>query len=157
MSFAKRRARQEHHHQSKRQNEYHQVIVLTTVREALAHDSVPLPLRPYAETQHPYHPFTGPGCTGLSDETDSLLEEPGEQFSIDQSLSVCNSATPAQQTFSEESSILIQTIHARGGVLRAFQEVQASHVGNRTLFSSPITNTPVSNEDTFQDAEEDNL
>ena len=120
VSFAKRRARQEHHRQSKCQNEYHQVIVSTTVREALAHDSVPSPLRPYAEAQHPYHPFTGPGCTGLSDETDSLLEEPREQFSIDQSLSVCNSATPTPQTFSEESSILIQTILARGRASHAF-------------------------------------
>ena len=126
------------------------------VKETLAHDSVPSPLRPYAETQHPYHPFTGPGCTGLSDETDSLLEEPREQFSIDQSLSVCNSVTPAPQTFSEESSILIQTICARGRASHAFQEAQASHMGNRTLFSSPMINTPVSNEDTFQDAEEDN-
>ena len=133
------------------------MIVLTAVREALAHDSMPSPLRPYAETQHPYYPFTGPGCTGLSDETDSLLEEPGEQSSIDQSLSVCNSATPTPQTFSEESSILIQTIHARGKALRAFREAEASHIGNRTLFSSPTVNTPVSDEDTFQDAEEDNL
>ena len=114
MSFAKRRARQEHHQQSKGQNEYRQVIVSTAVREVLVHDSMPSPLRPYAETQHSHHLFTGPGCTGLSDETDSLLEEPGEQFSIDQSLSVCNSATPTPHTFSEESSILIQTIHARG-------------------------------------------
>ena len=83
VSFAKRRARQEHHQQAKHQNEYRQVIVSTAVREALAHDSVPSPLRPYAETQHPYHPFTGPGCTGFSDETDSLLEEPGEQSLID--------------------------------------------------------------------------
>ena len=101
-------------------NEYHQVIVLTAVREVLAHDSVPSPLRSYAETQHPYHPFTGPGCTGLSDETDSLLEEPREQSSIDQPLSACNSVTPTQQTFSEESSILIQTIHARGKASHAF-------------------------------------
>ena len=133
------------------------MIVLTTVREALAHDSVPSPLRPYAETQHPYHLFTGPGCTGLSDETNSLLEESREQFPIDQSLSVCNSATPTPQTFSEESSILIQTICARGIALCAFREAQASHVGNRTLFSSPTVKTPVSDEDTFQDAEEDNL
>ena len=133
------------------------MIVSTAVREALAHDSVPLPLRPYAETQHPYHPFTGPGCTGLPDETDSLLEEPGEQLSIDQSLSVCNSATPTLQTFSKESSILIQTIRARGKALCAFREAQTSHVGNRTLFSSPTVKTPISDEDTFQDAEEDNL
>ena len=133
------------------------MIVLTTVREVLAHDSVPSPLRAYAETQHPYHLFTGPGCTGLSDETDSLLEEHGEQSWIDQSLAACNSVTPTPQTFSEESSILIQTIHARGKVSHAFQEAQASHVGNRTLFPSPTVNTPVSDEDTFQDAEEDNL
>ena len=119
-SFAKRRAQQEHHRQLKCQNEYCQVIVSTAVREMLAHDSMPSPLRPYAETQHPYHPFTRPGCTGLSDETDSLLEEPGEQFLTDQSLSVCNSATPTPQTFSEESSILIQTIHARGKASHAF-------------------------------------
>ena len=133
------------------------MIVSTTVREALAHDSMPSPLRPYAETQHPYHPFKGPGCTGLSDETNSLLEEPGEQFSIDQPLAVCNSATPAPQTFSEESSILIQTIRARGRVSRAFRQAQAPQMGNRTLFSLPTINTPVSDEDTFQDAEEDNL
>ena len=133
------------------------MIVSTAVREVLAHDSVPSPLRPYAETKHPYHPFTGPGCTGLSDKTDSLLEEPTEQSLIDHSLSACNSATPAPQTFSEESSILIQTIHARGQASHAFQEAQASHVGNRTLFPSPIVNTPVSDEDRFQDAEEDNL
>ena len=133
------------------------MIVSTAVREALAHDSVPSPLRPYAETQHPYHPFTGPGCTGLSDETESLLEEPGEQLSIDQSLSVCNSATPTPQTFSEESSILIQTIHARGKASHAFQEAQTSHIGNRTLFSLPTVKTPLSDEGTFQDAEEDNL
>ena len=156
-SFAKRQAQQEHHRQSKHQNEYCQVIVSTAVREALAHDSVPLPLRPYAETQHPYHPFTGPGCTGLSDETDSLLEEPGEQLAIDQSLSVCNSATLTPQTFSEESSILIQIARARGTASHAFREAQASHVGNRTLFSSPTVKTPISDEDTFQDAEEDNL
>ena len=123
----------------------------------LAHDSVPSPLRPYAETQHPYHPFTGPGCTGLSDETDSLLEEHREQSSIDQSLAACNSATPTPQTFSEESSILIQTIHARGKASRAFREAQASHIGNRTLLPSQTVNTPVSDEDTFQDAEQDNL
>ena len=133
------------------------MIVLTTVREALAHDSMPSPLRPYAETQQPFHPLTGPGCTGLSDETDSLLEEPGEQSSIDQPLSACNSVTPAPQTFSEESSILIQTIRARGKASCAFREAQASHVGNRTLFPSPTVNTPVSDEDTFQDAEEENL
>ena len=133
------------------------MIVSTAVREALAHDSVPLPLRPYAETQHPYHPFTGPGCTGLSDETESLLEEPGEQLSLDQSLSVCNSATLTPQTFSEESSILIQTICARGKALCAFQEAQTSHVGNRTLFSSPTIKMPISDKDTFQDAEEENL
>ena len=133
------------------------MIILTAVREALANDSVPSPLRPYAETQHPYHPFTGPGCTGLSDETDSLLEELREQSLIDQSLSVCNSATPTPQTFSEESSILIQTIHARGKASHAFREAQALHVGNRTIFSLPTVNTPVSDEDTFQDAEEDNL
>ena len=78
------------------------MIVSTAVREALVLDSMPSPLRPYAETQHPYHPFTRPGCTGLSDETDSLLEEPGEQSSIDQPLSACNSVTPAPQTFSED-------------------------------------------------------
>ena len=141
----------------KHQNEYRQVIVSTTVREALAHDSVPLPLRPYAKTQHPYHPFTGPGCTGLSDETDSLLEEPREQLAIDQSLSVCNSATLTPQTFSEESSILIQTARAKGKASHAFREAQTSHVGNRTLFTLPTVKTPISNEDTFQDAEEDNL
>ena len=118
---------------------------------------MPLPLRPYAETQHPYHPFTRPGCTGLSDETDSLLEEPREQLAIDQSLPVCNSATPTPQTFSEESSILIQIAHARGKASHAFQEAQASHIGNRTLFSSPTVKMPISDEDTFQDAEEDNL
>ena len=132
------------------------MIVSTAVREALAHDSMPSPLRPYAETQHPYHPFTGPGCTGLSDETDSLLE-PGEQALIDQPLSACNSVTPASQTFSEESSILIQTICARGKASRAFREAQASHIGNRTLFQLPTVNTPVSDEDTFQDAKEENL
>ena len=141
----------------KRQKEYHQVIVSTAVREALAHDSVLSPLRPYTETQHPYHLFTGPGCTGLSDETDSLLEEPGEQSLIDQPLSACNSATPAPQTFSEESSFLIQTIHAREKALHAFREAQASHIGNRALFPLPIVNTPVSDEDTFQDVEEENL
>ena len=133
------------------------MIVSTVVREALAHDSTPPPLRPYAETQHPYHPFTGPGCTGLFDETESLLEEPGERLSIDQSLSVFNSATPTPQTFSEESSILIQTICARGKASRAFQEAQISHIGNMTLFSLPTVKTPISDEDTSQDAEEDNL
>ena len=52
-SFARRRAQQEHYRQSKRHQEYHQVIVSTAVREVLAHDSVPSPLKPYAENQHP--------------------------------------------------------------------------------------------------------
>ena len=86
-----------------------------------------------------------------------MLEEPGEQLAIDQSLSVCNSATLTPQTFSEESSILIQIAHARGKASHAFREAQAAHVGNRTLFSSPTVKMPISNKDTFQDAEEDNL
>ena len=133
------------------------MIVSTTVREVLAHDSVPSPLKPYAENQHPYHPFTGPGCTGLSDETDSVLQESSAQSLIDQPISACNSATPEPHAFSEESSILIQTIHARGRASRAFREAQASYVGNRTLSQLPTAITPVSDEDTFQDAEEENL
>ena len=133
------------------------MIVSTVVREALAHDSVPSPLKPYAENQHPYHPFTGPGCTGLSDDTDSLLEESGGQSSVDQPLSACNSVTPTSHASSEESSILIQTIHARGRASRAYREAQASHVGNRTLFQLPTVATPVSDEDTFQDAVEENI
>ena len=65
--------------------------------------------------------------------------------------------TPPSHAFSEESSILIQTIHARGRASCAFREAQASHVGNRTLFQLPAVTTPVSDEDTFQDAEEQNL
>ena len=133
------------------------MIVSTTVREALAHDSVPSPLKPYAENQHPYHPFTGPGCTGLSDDTDSLLEESGGHSLVDQPLSTYNSVTPTSHTFSEESSILIQTIHARGRASHAYREAQASHVDNRTIFQLPTVTTPVSDEDTFQDAEEENI
>ena len=125
------------------------MIVSTAVREALAHDSVPSPLKPYAENQHPYHPFTGPGCTGLSDDMDSVLEESGAQSSIDQPISACNSATPKPHAFSEESSILIQTICARGRASCAFREAQASYVGNRTLSQLPTATTPVSDEDTF--------
>ena len=133
------------------------MIVSTTVREALAHDSMPSLLKPYPENQHPYHPFTGPGCRGFSDEMDSVLEESGTQSSIDQSLSACNSATPKPHPFSEESCILIQTIHARGRASHAFREAQASYVGNRTLSQFSTATTPVSDEDTFQDAEEENL
>ena len=133
------------------------MIVSTAVREALAHDSMPSPLKPYAKKQHPYHPFTGPGCTGLLDDMDSVLEESGTQSLIDQPISACNSATPEPHAFSEESSILIQTIHARGRASHAFREAQASYVGNRTLSQLPTTTTPLSDEDTFQDAEEENL
>ena len=66
------------------------MIVSTAIREALAHDSVPSPLKPYAENQHPYHPFTELGCTGLSDDTDSALEDYGVQSSIDHPSSACN-------------------------------------------------------------------
>ena len=133
------------------------MIVSTAVREALAHDSVPSPLKPYAENQHPYHLFTGPGCTGLSDDTDSVLEESSAQSLIDQPISACNSATPKPHAFSEESSILILTIHARGRASYAFREAQASYVGNKTLSQLPTATTPVSDEDTFQDAKEENL
>ena len=133
------------------------MIVSITVREVLAHESMPSPLKPYPENQHPYHPFTGPGCTGLLDDTNSVLEESGAQSLIDQPISACNSATPEPHTFSEESSILIQTIHARGRASHAFREAQASYVGNKTLSQLPTATTPVSDEDTFQDAEEENL
>ena len=118
-SFAKRRARQEHYQQSKCQNDYRQVIVSTAIREALAHDSVPSPLKPYAENQHPYHLFTGPGCTGFSDDTDSALEDYRVQPSTDHPSSACNSATPRQDAFSEESSMFLQTIRTRGRASRA--------------------------------------
>ena len=49
------------------------MIVSTAVCEVLAHDRVPSLLKPYAENQHPYHPFKGTGCTGLSDDNDSLF------------------------------------------------------------------------------------
>ena len=133
------------------------MIVSTAVREALAHDSVPAPLKPYAENQHPYHPFTGPGCTGLSDDTDSVLEDSKAQHLIDQSLSSCNSATPGPHAFSEETSILLQTICARGRASCAFCEVQTLNVGNRTSSQLFTATAPVSDEDTFQDAEEENL
>ena len=133
------------------------MIVSTSVREALAHDSIPSPLKPYAKNQHPYHPFTGPGCTGFSDDTDSALEDYRVQSSIDHPSSACNSATPRQDAFSEESNILLQTIHARGRASHAFREAQASNVGNRTSSQLPTVTTPVSDEDTFQDAEEENL
>ena len=96
------------------------MIVSTAIREALAHDSVPSPLKPYAENQHPYHPFTGPGCTGFSDDTDSALEDYRVQPLTDHSSSACNSATPRQDAFSEEPSILLQIIHARGRASLAF-------------------------------------
>ena len=133
------------------------MIVSTAVREALAHDSMPAPLKPYAENQHPYHPFTGLECTGLSNYTDSVLEDSGVQLSIDQSLSSCNLATAGPHAFSEESSILLQTICARGRASRAFQEAQTSNVGNRTSSQLFTATAPVSDEDTFQDAEEENL
>ena len=133
------------------------MIVSTAVREALAHDSVPPPLKPYTENQHPYHPFTGPGCTGLSDDTDSALEDYGAHSLIDHPLSACNSATPRGDVFSEESSFLLQTICARGRASHAFREAQAANAGNRTLSQLPTVTTPVSDEDTFQDAEEENL
>ena len=72
------------------------------------------------KNQHPYYPFTGPGCTGFSDDTDSALEDYGVQPLIDHPSSACNSATPKQDAFSEESSILLQTISARGRASRAF-------------------------------------
>ena len=102
---------------------------------------MPSPLKPYAENQHPYHLFTGPGCTGL-DDTDSVLEESGAQFFDRSTLSASNSATPRPHAFSEESNILIQTIHARGRASRAFREAQESHVGNRTLSQLPTATHP---------------
>ena len=86
----------------------------------LAHDSVPSPLKPYAENQHPYHPFTGTGCTGLSDDNDSVLEDHRAQPSVDPLFSACNSATPNRDEFSKESSIILQNIRARGRASRAF-------------------------------------
>ena len=120
--------------------------------EALALDSVPWPLKPYAENQHPCHPFTGTGCTGLSDDNDSLLEDHRAQPVVDPVSSACNSATPNRDNSLEDSSIILQNIHARG----AFREAQALNVGTKTLPQMPTTMIPTSDEDAFQDAEEDN-
>ena len=76
---------------------------------------------------------------------------------VDPLFSACNSATPNRDEFSEESSIILQNIHARGRASHAFQEVQASKVGTRTVSQSPTVTIPTSDEDAFQDAEEDNL
>ena len=69
------------------------------MREALAHDSVPSPLKPYPENQHPYHPFTGTGCTGLSNDNDSVLEDHRAQPAVDPSSSACNSQHQTEMTF----------------------------------------------------------
>ena len=127
------------------------------MREALAHDSVPSPLKPYAENQHPYHPFTGTGCTGLTNDNDLVLEDHRAQPAADPLSSACNSATPNRNDSLEDSSILLQTICMRGKASRAFQEAQALNVGTRILPQAPTTTIPPSDEEAFQDAEEDNL
>ena len=133
------------------------MIVSTAVREVLAHDSVPSLLKTYAENQHPYNPFTGTGCTGLFDDNDSVLEDHRAPLSVDPLSSACNSATPNRDEFSEDSSIILQNIHARGKASCAFREAQASNVGIRTLSQVPTVAIPTSDEDPFQDAKEDNL
>ena len=133
------------------------MIVSSAVREALAQDTVPPPLKPYAENPHPYHPFRGTGCIGLSDDNDSVLEDQRAQPLVDPLSSACNSATPNRDDFSEYSSIILQNICARGRASRTFREVQVSSVGTRTSSQMPTVTIPPSDEDTFQDAEEDNL
>ena len=70
--------------------------------------------------------------------------------------SACNSATPNRDNSLEDSSIILQNIHARGKASCAFREAQALNVGTRTLPQMPTTVIPTSDEDAFQDAEEDN-
>ena len=90
------------------------------MQEVLVHDSVPSPLKPYAENQHPYHPFTGTGCTGLSNDNDSVLEDHRAQPALDPLSSACNSATPNRDNSTEDSSIILQNVRARGKASYAF-------------------------------------
>ena len=123
----------------------------------MAQNSVPPQLKPYAENQHPYHPFTGTGCTGLSDDAESVLKDHQAQPLIDSVASACNLATPDTDEFSEYSSIILQNVCTRGSASCAFQEAQALNVGARTLSELPTASIPTLDEDPFQDAEEDNL
>ena len=152
-SFARQQARQEHYRQSKRQQEYCQVIVSSAVCEALAHDSVPAPLKPYAENQYPCHPFTGTGCTGLTEDTDSVSEDHRECPSVEFPETACDLATP--DTY--DCSIMIKSALARGRLIIARQKAQALTVGVRTISSLPSIPSMTSNDDAFQDAEEDTL
>ena len=82
-SFVKRRARQELYRQSKCQQQYRQVLLTSAVQAALVDDTVAPTLKPYTENKDRYHPFTGTGCSGLSEEEEVTLEDNCTQPSSD--------------------------------------------------------------------------
>ena len=84
-NFAKRRARQELYRQSKHQQQYQKVLVTSAVQAALVDDTLAPPLKPYTENKDCYHPFTGTGCSGLSEEEEVTLEDNCTQPSSDSS------------------------------------------------------------------------
>ena len=75
--------RQEQHLHEKRQQQSRQVILTSVAHAAHAHDIVSPLLKPYAENRSRYHPITGTGCTGLSDDDlTEFTDEISEEFKI---------------------------------------------------------------------------
>ena len=154
-SFAKRRARQELYRQSKCQQQHWQVLITSAVQATLVEDTVPFTLKPYAENKSHYHPFTGTGCSGLSEEEEVILEDDCAQPSSASAHTACDSVTPNMTDVSEEFKVIIRNIHSRGITPRSVHDSQVSTVRGRSL--SHITSMPIPpvDDDTFQDADED--
>ena len=130
-------------------------MVTSAVQAALAHDTVAPPLKSYAENTQRYHPVTGTGCSGLSEEEEPTLEDDHAQPSTDTVQSACDSATPHRTDTLEEFKILLRNTHCRGITPHSVCDTHVSMVGGRMPTPLIPSTTSTLEDDTFQDAEDD--
>ena len=108
------------------------MLVTLAVQAALVDDTVLPPLKQYAENKECYHPFTGTGCSGLSEEEKAKLEDDCAEPLSDSSRSACDSTMPNRTDVSEEFKVIIRNICSRGITPRSVHDTQVSTVGGRS-------------------------